>query len=482
MLKVPSQTTSLTADGVTSPTADVEKTALPVRLRCWNATILCGMAGGLAAVAIVWLFAPRQYTAVALLQIAASEKQVMFQTHLAESTFDIYKSTQRQLLTSDNVLTAALRNENAAKASVLQQEDDPVRWLARNVHVDFPGNAEIMRVSLTGPEPDDVAILAGAVVDAYMHEVVNKDREEKRERLNELDRLYTEKSTERRRKKTLIKQLADQLKTNQLGTLALKEKMALQAYEEARSELYKIRSELQHAKDELEVKQAWRKALQHLDDSEGGGATDPTISRLIAQIDEIEKRLATLRESAKESNVKDQLAGIIAAQKDIESKLAELRTEFAAKLKKAGRVGLDPEISKLQYTIKILESREKEAAKYLVEQKRLAEQFGDRSIDVEEMQAQLHYLDKILEPLGEQREKLTVELGAAPRITVFQPHTEPGKPIIVESPKSSDPLFVLPSIDPENRLRLLVVLFVLAAAVIPAGLVLSIFRYRQPEA
>ena len=44
----------------------------------------------------------------------------------------------------------------------------------------------------------------GAVVDAYMNEVVDVQRKRQRDRLVELDRLYTEKETELRSRRTEV--------------------------------------------------------------------------------------------------------------------------------------------------------------------------------------------------------------------------------------------------------------------------------------
>ena len=112
------------------------------------------------------------------MQIAANKESLVFPTadRAANSTFEIYKGTQQQLLTSDVVLIAALRKPEAASLAVVQKEDDPVRWLAKNLRVDYPGNAEIMRVSLAGDQPEEAAVLVGAVVDAYMNEVVDAER------------------------------------------------------------------------------------------------------------------------------------------------------------------------------------------------------------------------------------------------------------------------------------------------------------------
>ena len=61
-----------------------------------------------------------------------------------------------------------------------------------------------------------------------------------------------------------------------------------------------------------------------------------------------------------------------------------------------------------------------------------AERFGNSSIDVEMMRSELQYLEKVLTPIADEREKLKVELRSTPRITVFQkaepPKTPEGKP------------------------------------------------------
>ena len=108
------------------------------------------------------------------LQVSANQTNIVF-NHNGDSTssFEVFKGTQQQMLTSDVVLVAALRKPEAASLAAVKKEDDPVRWLARNLRVEFPGNAEIMRVSLTGEKPDEAAVLVGAVVDAYMNEVVD---------------------------------------------------------------------------------------------------------------------------------------------------------------------------------------------------------------------------------------------------------------------------------------------------------------------
>jgi hypothetical protein len=80
---------------------------------------------------------------------------MVFPNGSTRTGFDIYKATQMQILTSDFVLIGALRK--LPNLVVLAREDDPVRWLAKSLQVDCPGNAEIIRVSLTTPDKNNGA-------------------------------------------------------------------------------------------------------------------------------------------------------------------------------------------------------------------------------------------------------------------------------------------------------------------------------------
>ncbi len=134
------------------------------RRRWFVATSLGILCGGVAAVA-VWFYATTNYTASALIRISADEQHVVFKIDDERSTFDIYKATQAQLLVNEYVLNAALRK--VANLESIKREEDPLRWLAKTLQVD-PGNAEILRVSLTTTDGKEAAAIVQAVIDSYM--------------------------------------------------------------------------------------------------------------------------------------------------------------------------------------------------------------------------------------------------------------------------------------------------------------------------
>jgi hypothetical protein len=157
-----------------------------------------------------------KYTADSFLRVARQQPHLLFKPAPPDSDkeFDTYRRTQQVFVKSRFVLLAALRKPEVAKLPSVQEKQrqgDPVRWLGELVKVEFPNDAEIMSVSVTTGDPGEAAALAAAVVDAYMIEVVNAERDQMRQRLSEVDRIYVAKETELRAKKSTFRQLAEQL-------------------------------------------------------------------------------------------------------------------------------------------------------------------------------------------------------------------------------------------------------------------------------
>ena len=394
--------------------------------RRWPLAMILGLCLGATGAAVAWFLTIERYTAASLLQISATKEKLVFrpEDRADANEFEIFKKTQQDLLTSSVVLTAALRNAEAAALPAVQKQGDPVRWLAKNLRVDFPNEAEIMRVSLTYTEPKEAAVLVAAVADAYIDEVVDADRHRQRDRLADVERLYAEKEMEMRSRRTKLKQLVEQLGAGETGALAFRQQIAVQAYGDARNELYKLRAELQRARDDLQIKQVWLKALkdspQQSFDPEPFIAADPTLIKLADQIMEIDARISNLHDSTKEPLFSKLVGQLTQTKKVLEDKRDARRKELAARAPKVKQADLGPEIAELKARVEILAAEEKAAAKDADEQRQKAERFGTQSIDVQMMQSELQYLDKVLGPIADEREKLKVELRAPPRISIFQ--------------------------------------------------------------
>ncbi len=85
-----------------------------------------------------------------------------------------------------------------------------------------------MKVSLTADNPEEANKIVSAVVDAYKSEVVDNEMNKRRDRVSELERLYTDKDQEVRNRRNDLKLLAEQLGAAETENLNLKQKLTLE--------------------------------------------------------------------------------------------------------------------------------------------------------------------------------------------------------------------------------------------------------------
>jgi capsular exopolysaccharide synthesis family protein len=132
------------------------------------------LAGGLGTAA--WELLPAKYTTNAVLRVAATEAvRLDAKDAGGRADFLTYLKTQSVLIKNEYVLRAAMRDSRIGDTETLRKQDDPVKWLEDNLLVEFAENSEVMKLGLTGENPQDLADIVNAVQTAYMKEVVQKD-------------------------------------------------------------------------------------------------------------------------------------------------------------------------------------------------------------------------------------------------------------------------------------------------------------------
>jgi hypothetical protein len=104
----------------------------------------------------------------------------------AADDFEPFQRTQAALIKSRPVLVRALRAGAIAGLPIVRKQQDPVKWLEESLQVDFKESPEIMRVSLTGEEVDQLRQLVSAVSDAYIDEVNEDELSDRNRRLMQL--------------------------------------------------------------------------------------------------------------------------------------------------------------------------------------------------------------------------------------------------------------------------------------------------------
>ncbi len=383
----------------------------------------------LAAIAgpAVWFGMGTQYTATGYLRVSMAETPIAFDNNLAWTNvdrFEIYKNTQRQLLLSRFVMMAALRKTEVSNIPIIQKErrdGDPVQWLADSLGVGFPGRAEMMTVSLTLPNPDQAQTLVSAVVDSYMSEVVNDEGDRKRDRYIELERVCASKEQDIRTKREVLKNLGQRFDTTDTMTLNTRQRLMLEELSLLRRQQADTQFEMQRLQGQLAAQKALLAGVDNMEvpaiELDQLIQTDPVAKQLAWEL-AMKKLYATYTQGLVKDNTKSPYFNRYAnelqmLQQEYDEKLAELkkkaldgkRSEIGVKI-----VGLESQVATFQ-------SQQESLAKDIAERFKQAEKYGETTVDIEMLRADLRQQELLLTQLASDRDKLKVELQAPARIT-----------------------------------------------------------------
>jgi beta-lactamase regulating signal transducer with metallopeptidase domain len=365
----------------------------------------------------------RTYKAVAVLRVEMQDKPIAFGAEAQpfdRDRFEIYKSTQQQIITGRYVLAAVMQKPRVRELASVAQErtvGNPVDWLSRRVTVSFPGKAEIMEIAVYADQPQDAATLADAVVDTYFEKVVDAEQGQKRRRLGELDRAYVEKECEVRGKRDDLKKLAETLGASDTEGLTTKQKLALEVLNLHRQEQARVQFDLGRLRSDLRSQQAQLKKID-------GVVLDPEVEMAIAA-DPIARQLFTELGWRKLDMVHKEATGEKSDnakpyEKDLQTVQLQYdtrRAELANVLREKKRAGARQEVERTEATIAVLAEQLQEQQKVTDGLQKEAERFGSSTVDIEMLKAEIKNTESVLAAIAAEREKLKVEVKAVPRIT-----------------------------------------------------------------
>jgi hypothetical protein len=222
----------------------------------WRLALAVGLLLGAGLGSAAWFLLPDRYTSYALLRVASAEPHLLPDKEGAAAADRYFENTQVALLKSRPIVRAALRRPGVSDLGMVRERPDPGAWLEDDVKAAFIDKTDIIRVSLTGSNPHDVALLVRAVTDAYLEQGVNAQRNQKLGQLDNLEKVCLASEEKIRSQRDVLRRLADALKSSDSQALALKQKMLLDEYAALKKELMLIQSQLRNAEVAIQVQKA----------------------------------------------------------------------------------------------------------------------------------------------------------------------------------------------------------------------------------
>jgi hypothetical protein len=162
--------------------------------------------------------------------------------------FDFYKRNLAALIKSPLVIDRALDDKTIRDLPIIRQhETNASDWLADQIEVKFPGDAELMTIGMVTDDRQQARVIVDVVIAAFMKEVVDPERTDRLIRRDNLDkklRSLKQQVLDRRRQ---LYELSQQIGTDDAQTAKVHQKIeidSLQTLMRSRTETQKKVSDL----------------------------------------------------------------------------------------------------------------------------------------------------------------------------------------------------------------------------------------------
>lgn len=427
-----------------------------VRRRWWLILIM-GVLASAGVMVFAWRTIPVEYTATAWLQVSLERPRVLFDTKDDDPLLR-NRQTQTTLVTSNRVLTAALQRPGISQLPYIRNQVDPIMWLRRNLRVRFADQAEILEISMTGGDPEQIAAIVNAVKDAYMSEVGDVSRNYALERKKLLEANYAQTLELVKKRDQRYRELANALGSADSEVARKKALTALETLADHRKHVNELRQQISGLERRIAILQSRLRYMEEhrpqtseeerrqRDEAviqqivENALRADPWIAAAQARLSYLETRWFEERQRAAQGEkapsaqrIQEEMETL---RKGLEQRRAELTpqlVEFAREQLAKGRAVAPPteteqiqaEIAQAELEKAVLEDELKVALEQFEKEAAEAEQLGKYSADLEAERAEVERLKAIAARMGDELERWNIELAAPPRVRVLEEASTP---------------------------------------------------------
>ena len=367
--------------------------------------------------------------ATVTLQVKAAQPQVFpsKNANVDWNEFEAYKHNLEAAIKAPAIVAFALNDKIVADLPIIKRHGaDAADWLANAIEVEFPGNAEWMSVTIDVGDKDQSLKLASAVVNAFMHEIVNVadfQRRQRRQNLESQLNMLKQKQLDRRRQ---LDELSRQIGTSDSVSSRLKKKIA----EDELENLLRQRSEIQKKINDITFQLKLAEVLTM--NAETNAIPDDAIeaalsknqrlqdatanlAKLHAEQQEIEKAVIDKEKYPAATRIRD---AIDATRKQIEEIKGQVRDQVVDRLKKQGAATGAADIQRLRIQRELMLTQLKETASQIDAQAENIQKLEKFNGDVFQLRADIDQTQGIVKEMADALTRLNIEMSAEPRVRV----------------------------------------------------------------
>ncbi|MHB0956076.1 MAG: exopolysaccharide transport family protein [Pirellulaceae bacterium] len=415
-------------DGASQGAANLDGYLHALR-RTW---LWCLLAGGvLAAVTVVavWQLVPNKYTAVAELKAYTLQPRMLNSgISQPQEKYETFISNIQQMLQARTTLTAALRVPAVKDHPLVKRETDQEGWIAEHLRVTNPKNSEILRVSVTVPDPKLAAELTNAVVNAYKEGIVEEERKGKNDKLNRLEGYLREQKNLESEQRKNLGLLTALVGSADMETLSIQQQIRLAQAQQVKTERAKTRVQRMRAKADLDVLVAREADFENIsvqpDEVDLLVANDPIGRMLQDEIAALELGAEHAGTLSKPANTGGTLANATLGRgrqmiQDLSDRLDRIRDTMTSKWKteqrKELRSAIAEKTAEYQSLLVLEKCLETDEEVYDKDFKDL----GSKSYQVDMQNEEIRRLNGVVDNLSREVEFAKIEMESSPRIEIL---------------------------------------------------------------
>lgn len=422
---------------VLSPIPDTGALLASLRRR-WLLAFILGIGALVGTAYGLWKYLPPSYTVRTLLHVASNRPTTGMLSGYSESLLDFnnFQKTQIAIIKSRLVLQAALDRPQVKALPVVQEQKDAVDWLDRELKVDYKLAPEVLSIAMSGDRPQQLAVIVNAVRDIYLTQVVNKERNQKAELLERLNKYLEEKKQLMTDRRNRLRALAESVGGRDAQTLAHKHQFAIERLALAQKELMQLQSDLRRALvAEKSAGNPGEDIVIPEKDIEEEIQKDETIKAHLAEIARQEqfiehnRRVSVLGD--KDPSMAPYLSAVEASREAIKQRRAELRPAIVALMRDKVLKERAEALRKQRKEISVSQELERRLKEEVDNLRKEAYSINKGTLDLESIKEEITQADEMAKKTAAQVDALKVELQAPSRVSVLEDatvsHTEEDK-------------------------------------------------------
>ncbi len=391
--------------------------------------------------ALMYFLIPVRYEAEGLVRVSMSEREILpdqYNHQFANlQEFETFRETQLGLIKSAFVLQSVLRKDSIRALPMIRREGDglgPLAMLQRKLSVSANPKAEIVRISLTGSSQDDTKTIVDGVMDAYLEDIVQDERNKNSEALSTLNdqKIANDKRITDGYKR--IESLATTYGTKESAMVEMKKDVAYEEFQSdlrAREALQKEIQELRLDYFVLENKRRQRDIKPDAMMIEDEMEKDPSYMELKKSLNELEQQVARIGGQMRPGS---QNAGKVQTElRSLQEQIARRHKELEPRVRDRIRrneygddsIAVSTKSNEIQTALQVAESRSKQIDKDLEARKLELEKLNGFSAELEARKKEVEQLEDSNEKIVSEMQRLDLRMKKPPRVSKIQPATIP---------------------------------------------------------